>query len=113
MMFSKPRNSIYARVTDSPPENGCRPSADYTFRSAAEVYEGSVLGVVLTGMGRDGERGCELLRNRGASIFAQDAESSVVYGMPKAVAEAGLADRLLSLGDMPRGILNHLKSQRL
>jgi two-component system chemotaxis response regulator CheB len=54
-------------------------------------------------MGRDGERGCELLRKRGATLFAQDAESSVVYGIPKTVAEAGLAGRLLVLGDMPEG----------
>jgi two-component system chemotaxis response regulator CheB len=73
------------------PENWCRPAADKLFRSAAEVYGGRSLAVVLTGMGHDGLAGAKALSEKGASILAQDEASSVVWGMPGAVAEAGLA----------------------
>ncbi|GAB6068072.1 chemotaxis response regulator protein-glutamate methylesterase [Methylothermus subterraneus] len=78
-----------------------RPSADVTFASVAEHVRGPVLGIVLTGMGADGKLGAERLKRTGnARIWVQDEASCVVYGMPKAVAEAGLADRILPLGDI-------------
>src|SRR5690606_30899071 len=85
---------------DGPPENSCKPSVDVLFRSVAGVYGPAALGVVLTGMGQDGLRGCETLRSRGATIVVQDETSSVVWGMPGAVSRAGLADRVLSLESM-------------
>lgn len=78
-------------------ENSCRPAADPLFRSAVKVYGGGVLAVVLTGMGSDGLRGCEAVRAAGGQVLAQDEATSVVWGMPGAVARAGLADRLLPL----------------
>ena len=84
-------------VTDDPPEKHCKPSVDYLFRHAAEVYRGKTMGVILTGMGDDGTEGCRLLRSRGSSVIAQDAASCVVYGMPKCVVEAGLADYVCPL----------------
>lgn len=77
-----------------------RPSVDITFASAANIYGGAVLGVVLTGMGADGCEGARLLKERGAVIWGQDEASSVVYGMPKAVASAGLTDEVLPLAQI-------------
>ena len=93
------------RITDEPPENSCRPAADVLFRSAAKIYGGGLLGVVLTGMGSDGLKGCEAIRARGGNILAQDEATSVVWGMPGAVANAGLADSILPLADIPGEIV--------
>ena len=84
-------------LNDDPPENSCRPAADVLFRSAAQVFGPNLLVAVLTGMGRDGTRGCELVRERGGRILAQDEATSVVWGMPGQVCEAGLAERVLPL----------------
>lgn len=84
-------------LTQAPPENHCRPAVDVLFRSAATAYGGAVLAVVLTGMGSDGLAGCKLLRSQGATVLAQDQATSAVWGMPGAVATAGLAHRVLPL----------------
>lgn len=78
-------------LTDRPPVAGFRPSASVLFDSLAEVFGAAAAGVVLTGMGSDGLEGARSLRRAGAPVLAQDADSSVVFGMPKAVADAGLA----------------------
>jgi two-component system chemotaxis response regulator CheB len=83
-----------------PPENSCRPSVDAMIRSVAAAYGPSVLGVILTGMGQDGLRGCELVRAGGGQVVVQDEASSVVWGMPGAVATAGLADAVVPLDEM-------------
>lgn len=93
------------RITDDAPENSCRPAADVLFRSAAGVYGGGLLGVVLTGMGSDGLKGCQAIRARGGNILAQDEATSVVWGMPGAVVNAGLADTVLPLGEIPAEIV--------
>jgi two-component system, chemotaxis family, protein-glutamate methylesterase/glutaminase len=80
-----------------PLENHCRPAADVLFRSAARVYGSGVLAVVLTGMGSDGLAGCRLIRGQGGMVLAQDQATSVVWGMPGAVAQAGLAHKVLPL----------------
>ena len=85
------------RLNDGPPESSCRPAADPLFRSAAELWGDALLAVVMTGMGSDGRAGAERIRARGGSIIVQDKESSVVWGMPGAVADAGLADAILPL----------------
>ncbi|MBR8836208.1 MAG: chemotaxis response regulator protein-glutamate methylesterase [Stigonema ocellatum SAG 48.90 = DSM 106950] len=85
----------------APPENSCRPSVDVLFRSVAKVYGAKTLAVVLTGMGQDGLRGCECIRQVGGQILAQDEASSVVWGMPGFVANAGLADQIVSLENIP------------
>jgi two-component system chemotaxis response regulator CheB len=93
-----------------PPENSCRPSVDVLFRAVARTYGASVLGVILTGMGQDGVRGCEHIREAGGQIIAQDEATSVVWGMPGFVARAGLADQVLPLeqiaGEIVRRVLH-------
>jgi two-component system chemotaxis response regulator CheB len=85
------------RLTTDPPVNSCRPSADILFRSAARVWGAGTLGVVLTGMGRDGLAGARCLVDAGGEVLAQDEFTSVVWGMPGEVVRAGLADAVLPL----------------
>ncbi len=94
------------RITDDPPENSCRPSVDYLFRSIAEHYVGRATGVIMTGMGADGCKGAKLLKKNGAFIIAQDEESCTVFGMPKEIIEADLADSVVSLDIMAQEIVN-------
>ena len=88
-------NVATLKLSGEAPENSCRPSADPLFRSVADAYGSAALGVVLTGMGQDGLKGSERIRERGGAILAQDEASSVVWGMPGAVARAGIAERVL------------------
>jgi two-component system chemotaxis response regulator CheB len=80
------------QITEDPPENSCRPSVDYLFRSVARTYGPNALAVIMTGMGNDGSAGCRLLKQQGALVMAQDQASCVVYGMPREPIEQGLAD---------------------
>jgi two-component system chemotaxis response regulator CheB len=93
-------------------ENSCRPSADCLFRAAAEVYGEHVLAVVMTGMGQDGLRGCQRIYAAGGQIIIQDEASSVVWGMPGAVAKAGLADAVLPLDDLAGEIVRLTRAPR-
>lgn len=104
--------NVVLQLHEGPPENSCRPAVDVLFRSVASVYGGASLGVVLTGMGQDGMRGCEHLRERQAQVIAQDEASSVVWGMPGCVAQAGLADVILPLDRVTQEILKRVKDGR-
>jgi two-component system chemotaxis response regulator CheB len=84
-------------LTQDPPENFCRPAVDPLFRSAVAAHGGNVLAVVLTGMGSDGRNGAGEIRAAGGTVIAQDQASSVVWGMPGAVTQAGYADEVLPL----------------
>ena len=84
-------------LNQGPLENHCRPAVDALFRSVAAVYGSGVLALVLTGMGSDGLIGCRAIREHGGSVLAQDEASSTVWGMPGAVANAGLAHSVLPL----------------
>ena len=84
-------------LTQGPPVNFCRPAVDTLFRSAVAVFGGDLLAVVLTGMGADGRTGCEAVVGAGGTVLVQDEASSVVWGMPGAVATAGFAHRVLPL----------------
>lgn len=77
-----------------------KPSVDICFNSAAKIFNKNILAIVLTGMGCDGKVGSAHLKEKGSSVWAQDESSCVVYGMPQAVVEAGLADRVLSLSEI-------------
>ncbi len=85
------------KLNQKPPVNSCRPAVDVMFKSVANVYGGRVIAVIMTGMGQDGFEGCKVLKQKGAIIIAQDKETSVVWGMPKFVTEAGLADKVCPL----------------
>jgi two-component system chemotaxis response regulator CheB len=94
---------LVCRTNETPPENSCRPAADVLFRTAAAT-EASILGVVMTGMGSDGMRGCQHILEHRGQVIAQDEATSVVWGMPGAVAHAGLAEKLLPLGALAQEI---------
>ncbi len=87
-------------LTDGPLVNGCRPAADVTMLSAAKVFGRRTLGVVMTGMGRDGAAGALAIKKAQGKTAAQDAETSVIYGMPKAAIDAGAIDEVCALGDI-------------
>jgi two-component system chemotaxis response regulator CheB len=87
-------------LNQQPPEKGCRPSADVLFRSAAAVYGGDLLAVILTGMGNDGAQGIEPIKRAGGHVLVQDEASSVVWGMPESALATGHVDEVLPLNQM-------------
>jgi two-component system, chemotaxis family, protein-glutamate methylesterase/glutaminase len=99
---------VVAALNQNAPEHSCRPAVDVLFRSVAQVYGGSVVALVLTGMGCDGAIGAADLQKRGAYIIAQDEASSVVWGMPGAVVKAGVAHAEVSLDGAAAEILRQL-----
>ena len=105
--------STCTAITQGPPENSCRPAADVLFRSASTVFKERLLAVVLTGMGRDGLRGCEQVRQSGGRVLVQDQRTSVVWGMPGFVAERGLADHVLPLSEIADEIVRRCVDDRM
>ncbi|GAB3356147.1 protein-glutamate methylesterase/protein-glutamine glutaminase [Modestobacter lapidis] len=99
-------------LDQGPAENFCRPAVDVLFRSAVAAYDGAVLGVVLTGMGSDGRIGAGQIREAGGTVVAQDQATSVVWGMPGAVTQAGHADEVLPLGKVAEAITRLLPAAR-
>jgi two-component system, chemotaxis family, protein-glutamate methylesterase/glutaminase len=97
LVLKRQGTAIVGQLTEDPPENFCRPAVDVLFRSVSAVYGDRVLALVLTGMGRDGEKGAGVIRGAGGEVVAQDEATSVVWGMPGAVTTAGYADRILPL----------------
>ncbi len=91
---------VLIRIYDADPSLHYKPSVDLAFASAAEIYPGKVLSIVLTGMGADGREGARALKKGGATVWAQDEASCVIFGMPGAVVEANLADQVLPLADI-------------
>ncbi len=109
MCCKKDNGRILISLNQAAPENFCRPSVDPMIKSLTSVYGGqNVLGVMLTGMGHDGLGGYRDLVDNGGVVFAQDEDSSVVWGMPGAVAENGLCSKLLPLEDIPNNMRNYL-----
>jgi two-component system chemotaxis response regulator CheB len=103
---------VVTRLHDGPPECFCRPAVDVLFRSVAAAYKGTALALVLTGMGQDGKRGSESLREGGSRIVVQDEATSVVWGMPGAVAGAGLAEAVLPLDQIGSAVLERITAMR-
>lgn len=101
------------RITKDAPVNSCRPAVDPMFRSAVKVFGGNVLAVILTGMGADGLEGCRVARDAGGHIVTQDEQTSVVWGMPGHVTQAGLADAVLPLDRIANEIVQRVGQSRL
>ncbi|MCF3932499.1 chemotaxis response regulator protein-glutamate methylesterase [Acuticoccus sp. M5D2P5] len=104
MIVSQSGSTRRLRLTETPPVNFCRPSADVLFVSAAEIYGRNLLAVILTGMGNDGCEGAKVIAAAGGRVFAQDRESSVVWGMPGAAVGAGVVDQVIPLGEISAAI---------
>ncbi len=100
MVVVKKGMTIELAMNQDERENSCRPAVDVLFRSVAKVYGKHSLAVILTGMGQDGLRGCEVIREIGGQVVVQDEATSVVWGMPGAVAHAGLAEKILPLSEI-------------
>ena len=105
MTLEKSGTKTIIHLNTEPPENSCRPAVDVLFRAAAEVYGGGVLAVMLTGMGYDGLKGSHAIAAKGGQIIAQDEATSVVWGMPGAVVQAGLANAVLPIEKMSEEIM--------
>jgi len=97
------------RITDDPPENSCKPSVDYLFRSIAQHYVGRSAGIIMTGMGSDGFSGLSLMKRNGATIIAQDEASCIVYGMPKKAIDNGIVDVIAPLDKIASEICHVVK----
>jgi two-component system chemotaxis response regulator CheB len=108
MIAVRDSTGVRLLVHQDPPENSCRPAVDVLLRSVAQAYGPNSLTAILTGMGQDGLRGCELLHEAGAPIIVQDEATSVVWGMPGYVAKAGLASRVLPLALIGDEIVNRV-----
>ncbi|MGB7329401.1 MAG: chemotaxis response regulator protein-glutamate methylesterase [Rubripirellula sp.] len=97
MQLARVGTDVRIQLDQGTPENSCRPAVDVLFRSANKLYGSNLLSVVLTGMGQDGTRGCEEIRQTGGTILIQDEATSVVWGMPGSVARAGLENATFPL----------------
>lgn len=105
MLLQKKGTAVSIALNQAEPENSCRPAVDVLFRSVASIYKANTLAVILTGMGKDGFAGCELIAQAGGQIVVQDAATSVVWGMPSFVAKAGMADKILPLNEIAPEII--------
>ncbi len=100
MVVKRSGTTVVVDTNMDPPQNSCRPAVDVLFKSVVSVFGGRCLGVILTGMGADGLRGCEQVSEAGGTVIVQDEASSVVWGMPGYVARAGLAKKVLPLAEI-------------
>jgi two-component system chemotaxis response regulator CheB len=100
MMIENRGSQARVRILPGDERLNYKPCVDVTFGSLARSFPGKTLGVILTGMGADGKEGCRMMKQSGSDVWSQDEKSSVIYGMPMAVAKAGLSDEVLSLDDI-------------
>lgn len=112
MSIAMRRGLARISIDDGPAVCGVRPSADPLFTSAAEAFRGSVVGVVLTGMGRDGAEGLRAVRAAGGGAIVQDRASSIIYGMPRAALACAGADRVVAPRLVGRAIADLLSARR-
>jgi two-component system, chemotaxis family, protein-glutamate methylesterase/glutaminase len=100
LMIRKAGSDEITSLSDAAPENGCKPSVDVLFRSAAQTYGPDVLAIILTGMGNDGTAGAQAIRAAGGYVIAQDESTSVVWGMPGSAVQAGAVDQVVPLANI-------------
>ncbi len=109
MLITGSENSAKIKILDDDsPKITFKPSVDISFGSAAKTFAGKVLGVILTGMGSDGKEGARMLKAKGATIWSQDEQSCVVYGMPQAIDKAGISELSLSLDSMAASMVKEI-----
>ena len=101
LIIKRRAGAAVCSLSDAPPVLSVKPAANIMFLSVADEYGGNVLCVILTGMGRDGTDGATALKRRGAYVIAESQKTCVVYGMPKAAADAGIVDEILPLNEIP------------
>ncbi len=109
LVLERQQEQLKLKLSQEAPVNFVRPSIDITMHSAVEIFGRDVIGVILTGMGKDGLEGARKIRERGGVIIAQDEKSSVVWGMPKVVYEAGLANNVLPLASIAEAIIENIQ----
>lgn len=112
MFLYRDKNIVRLGINQDAPEHSCRPAVDVLFRSVARTFGPHALAVVMTGMGSDGALGAKAIRQAGGEILIQDQATSVVWGMPGAVAAAGLADQIYPLGNIAPEIIRRVASRR-
>ena len=101
MTFARSSGAVRVHISDEPKNTLYHPSADVMMKSAAEAFSGPLLGLIMTGMGKDGLEGLKDIKKKGGFVVAQDEASCVVYGMPKAAVDEGVADEVHSLDEIP------------
>jgi two-component system chemotaxis response regulator CheB len=97
-------------LTDDPPVHGVRPSADVLFSSMAKVYGERVIGIVLTGMGRDGTRGITEIKNNGGTVIVQDPNDAIISGMPQSAINTNMVDHIVPLQQIPDRLFEFIKA---
>lgn len=100
MLITGREHNLRIRIKESEENQTYKPCIDITFESIAKICASSTLAIILTGMGSDGQKGCQSLHQSGGAVWSQDKKSSTIYGMPLAIVKAGLADKVLSLLDI-------------
>ena len=108
MKLVKRGSDVVIKITDDPPENNCRPAADYLFRSVSEIYKSACLGVIMTGMGGDGTKGLKVMKEQNIKVIGQTKETCVVYGMPMEAMKAGVVDVEVPLDNIANEIVKSL-----
>jgi len=108
MLIEGRAGNATVKIIDSEPSLTYKPSVDITFRSANNVFPAKTLAIILTGMGADGREGVRVLKAQGSEVWTQDEDSCVVYGMPAAVADAGLSDNVLNINDFTQAIVKRV-----
>lgn len=109
LIFRRRNGAVVCELLDAPPVLSVKPAANIMFMSVADEFGGNAVCVVLTGMGRDGTDGATILHRKGAWVIAESQKTCVVYGMPKAVAEAGIVDEVLPLNEIPDALIRAVK----
>ncbi|MBD2243276.1 chemotaxis response regulator protein-glutamate methylesterase [Nostoc sp. FACHB-888] len=108
LIVQRDKTGVRLVTHQASPENSCRPSVDVLLRSVAQVYAARAIAVILTGMGQDGLHGCQCIREAGGQVLAQDKATSVVWGMPSFVVNAGLANKILPLNEIANEIMHRI-----
>jgi two-component system chemotaxis response regulator CheB len=108
MTLDRLSDGVRIRLNQGPLVNFVRPSIDVTMLSAAEVFGKNCIGVILTGMGKDGAEGSRKIKEAGGTIIIQDEKSSVVWGMPRAASKEGIVDDILPIPEIPNAISRHI-----